>query len=101
MTASDEPVKGERLPPGLYSPNFRQGGFPETYFPVSLEFPNAQRLAAERRSVRRVMSSSCSHPSPVKECSSSKRKSPRDRCLPCSATSAPSLGKPNISPLAS
>ncbi len=37
------------------------------------------------------MSSSCSHSSPVKEYSSSKRNSPRDRSSPCSAMSARSL----------
>src|SRR5919107_1412533 len=45
----------------------------------------------ERRSVRRVMSSSCSQPSPTKEYSSSRRKSPSDPASPCSATSALSL----------
>src|SRR5687767_9025777 len=56
------------------------------------------RHVAERSSVRRVMSSSCSQPSPTKEYSSSKRKSPSDLCSPCWATSARSRGKPNISP---
>ena len=45
------------------------------------------------------MSSSCSQPSPTKENSSSKRKSPNDRSSPCWATSFRSLGKPNVSPL--
>jgi hypothetical protein len=34
---------------------------------VEVAHPEVQRLAVERRSVRRVMSSSCSQPSPVKE----------------------------------
>jgi hypothetical protein len=34
---------------------------------VEVVLSNIQRLAVERRSVRRVMSSSCSQPSPTKE----------------------------------
>jgi hypothetical protein len=49
--------------------------------------------------VTRVMSSSCSHPYPVKERSSSIRKPASDlSSASCSATSLPSWGTPNISP---
>src|SRR5918997_2413972 len=65
------------------------------------KFSEVQLRDEERRSVRRVISSSCSQPSPTKEESSSMRKSPRDRSSPCSAMSARSRGKPNISPLGS
>src|SRR5215213_61420 len=56
------------------------------------------RHVAERSSVRRVMSSSCSQPSSTKEYSSSIRNSPSDLSPPYSATRARSRGKPNISP---
>src|SRR5687767_14485026 len=59
------------------------------------------RHVAERCSVRRVMSSSCSQPSPTKEYSSSMREFPSEGFSPSSAMSALSLGKPNISPLGS
>src|SRR5215210_8500556 len=47
------------------------------------EFSEVQLRDAERRSVRRVISSSCSQPSPTKEYSSSKRKFPTERSSPC------------------
>src|SRR5919112_1788313 len=47
--------------------------------------------------VTRVMSFSCSHPSLVKERSSSIRKSTSDSSSPCSTTSLRSRGRPNIS----
>jgi hypothetical protein len=62
------------------------------------EFSEVQLGDTERLSVRRVMSSSCSQPSPVKEDSSPIRKSTSILSWPCSATSLLSLGKPNISP---
>src|SRR5215207_7866191 len=64
-------------------------------------FSEVQLSDGDRRSVRRVMSSSCSQLSPTKEYSSSRSESPRDCFSPCSAMSARSLGKPNISPLGS
>ncbi len=54
-----EPYLLTQLPTGLF--------FSDTHFLVAPEFPDTQLRAAERRRVRRVMSSSCSHPSPVKE----------------------------------
>jgi hypothetical protein len=54
-----EPSLFTKLPTGLV--------FSETHFLVAPEFPDTQLRAAERWSVRRVMSSSCSQPAPVKE----------------------------------
>src|SRR3712207_3708428 len=74
------------------------------YLPYSLEegFSDVQRLAGERRSVTKVMSSSCSQPSPTKELSSSIRESTSDPSSAArSATSLLSRGTPNISPLGS
>src|ERR687889_229930 len=75
------------------------------YSPYSLEvegFSDVQRLAAERRSVTKVRSSSCSQPSPTKELSSFVRKSTCDPSSAArSATSLLSRGTPNISPLGS
>jgi hypothetical protein len=51
--------------------------------------------SAERRSVRRMISSSCSQLSPTKEWSSSKRKSPSDLSS-SSACSAPSRYSPYV-----
>ena len=60
------------------------------YSPKCLEekLSEIHLLAAERRSVRRVVMSSCSHPSPVKERSSSSSESTSERFSPCSAMSA-------------
>src|SRR5215203_6522768 len=61
-------------------------------------FSEVQLRDADRLSVRRVMSSSCSQPSPTKELSSSMRKPSSRPSSSCSEMSALSLGKPNISP---
>src|SRR5215216_6434891 len=77
-------------------------GPPLLFLPYSPEcvegtFSEVQLRGAERRSVTKVMSSSCSQPSPTKEYSSSIRKSTSHLSSSCSATSLRSLGKPNIS----
>ena len=61
------------------------------------EFFEVHLWAAERWSVIRVMSSSCSQLRPVKEDSSSIRNSTSDLSSPWSARSARRRGKPNIS----
>jgi hypothetical protein len=91
-------------PPLLFCASCQQAVGPTMVHPPSCQenvFSEGQSRLAERWSVRRVMSSSCSQPSPTKEWSSSRSNSPKDRSSPCSATSARSLGKPNISPLGS
>jgi hypothetical protein len=61
------------------------------------EFSEVHLWVADRWSVIRVMSSSCSQLCPVKEDSSSIRKSTSDLSSPWSARSARRRGKPNIS----
>src|SRR5215211_329140 len=78
--------RGSALASRSYSPECVEG-----------EFSEVQLQLAERRSVTKVMSSSCSQPSPVKERSSSIRKPTSDpSSAECSATSLLSRGKPNI-----
>src|SRR4029453_12407353 len=71
--------------------NFPRAGFRLT------EFFEVYLWEAERWSVTRVMSSSCSQLCPVKEDSSSIRKFTSDLSSPWSARSARRRGKPNIS----
>ena len=61
------------------------------------EFFEVHLWSAERWSVIRVMSSSCSQLGPVKEDSSSIRNSTSDLSSPWSARSSRRRGKPNIS----
>ena len=61
------------------------------------EFFDVHLWVADRWSVIRVMSSSCSQLCPVKEDSSSIRKPTSDLSSPWSARSARRRGKPNIS----